>query len=884
MANFTGFTDHPIERFTSLQEQDDVSNLPLGVAAVARNVTYRMTGVRTRYGIGQALGNVAVGFNTKTSQPVTGLQAFKYNGNGVTPDKQVPMVYDQQGNMFIESPAGSGTLVSVTSALNSDGKNLVTLPAGYLQASQTLNRAYLAFTDLSKSLSGPAVYDLLTGILDPASMKQVGFSWTALTPVSVGEIVTPSPVAGNGHTYRCTTAGITGAVEPIWPLGDASTINDGSGATTATWTEDTTVLAQSLQNILTAAPVVTRVPGAGTFAAGRDVYIALTLVNGNGETVPGPIFKFTNTTLNDAFTITSPVLPLWAQGLTGLNAATGYNIYEADVATALAAPLLTAFRKVGGITAIGINPNVVAAGTGAAPPILDSSFIVLAGNVCSGQRYAVVLFVSRTGYISGMTQASVVGLNVLSNGAQLYMARIPIGPANTKQRIVAFGIAGGTSVGPFAYIPANDSVNGIPITSTVINDNTTTTATFNFPDVYLNLQLATTTNVTGFFDKIPLPGCSGCYFSPTLNRMIWFPDATPSGFYIAPVRDPETIFGSTGILQISENDREKRVGWVDFKAVQYVLKEKSGHIVTVSAVNPAQWTARRQWTGMGPCGPRAYDVGPAFIFFVHRSGAYVFTGTDPMWVSKELPLTWKRINWSAASTIWVTIDDETKEVRIGVPLDQATVPSHILKVNYEESPDFEPPAHASAYSRGKLLSSAAARKWSIDDIAANSCIRAERTLLNTTPDFDHATAQSQVLFASSNADGAVSGVLPGILADITPTVSIGIDSVYETVAPGEELKVQQLGGVQANSGGNGAIGVTVLTGNNKATADGGINTSATEKILKDLIAPDIAYVAQASGQSERFRLRFSNKRVPGAGFDLKLAVIWSRPIFQARTK
>jgi hypothetical protein len=867
-----------------LQEQDDVSNLPLGVAAVARNVTYRLTGVRTRYGIGQSLGSVAVGFNTKTNQPITGLQAFKYNGNGVTPDKQVPMVYDQQGNMFIESPAGSGKLVPVTSALNSDGKSLVALPAGYLQASQTLNRAYLTFTDLSKSLSGPAVYDLLTGVLDPASMKLVGFSWTANTPVSVGEIVTPSPVAGNGHTYRCTTAGITGAVEPIWPLGDASTINDGAGATTATWTEDTAVMAQSLQNILAAAPVLTSTPGAGSWAAGRDVYIVVTLTNGNGESVPGPIALFSNTVLNVQINVPSPVIPLWAQGLTGLNAATGYSVYTADVAHGAAAPLLSAFKKFGGPFALGTVTGVGSGGGGVAPLLLDGSFIVTAGNICAGQRYAVVLFVNRNGYISGMTQASVVGLNVLSNGAQLYMARVPIGPANTMQRIVAFGIAGGTSVGPFAYIPANDSVNGIPITSTVINDNTTTTATFNFTDIYLTLQMATTTNVTSFFDKIQIPNCSGCYFSPTLNRMIWFPDATPSGFYIAPVRDPETIFGSTGILQISENDKEKRVGWVDFKAVQYVLKEKSGHIVSVSAVNPAQWTARRQWTGMGPCGPRAYDVGPAFIFFVHRSGAYVFTGTDPAWISKEIPLTWKRINWSAGSTIWVAIDDETKEVRIGVPLDSATVPSHVLKVNYEESPDFEPPAHASAYSRGKFLSSAAARKWSIDDIAANSCIRAERTLLSTTPDFDQATAQSQVLFASSNADGAVSGVLPGILADITPTMSIGIDSVYETVAPGEELKVQQLGGVQVNSAGNGAIGVTVLTGRHKATADGGINTPATEKILKDLIAPDIAYVAQASGTSERFRIRFSNKRVPGAGFDLKTAVIWSRPIFQARTK
>lgn len=881
MANFIGFKPSPIERFTSLQEQDDVTSLPLGVAAVARNVTYRMTGVRTRDGIGQTLGNVAVGFNTGQPNPITGLQAFKYNGNGVTPDKQVPIVYDQQGNMFIESPAGSGTLVAVTPALNSDGKPLLSLPAGYLQAAQTLNRGYLAFTDLSKSTGGPAAYDLNSGILDPASMKLFGFKWTAATQVSVGEVVTPSTVGGNGHSYRCTTAGTTGNVEPIWPLTDGGTIADGA---TAVWTEFSPVMAQSLQQILAAAPVVTRNPGGGTYAAGRDVYIGITLSNGNGQTVLGPVFKFTNTTLNDAFTVTSPVLPLWAQGLTGLNAVTVYTTYEANVATGAAAPLFSAFQLSGATNAIGANHFVSGPGTGAAPPTTDLSFIVPAGNICAGQRYAVVLFVNRNGYISGMTQASVIGLNVLNSGSELYMARVPIGPANTAQRIVAFGIAGGTSVGPFAYIPANDSVNGIQMTSTVINNNTDTTATFNFTDIYLNLQLATTTNVTGFFDKIQIPNCSGCYFSPTLNRMIWFPDSSPSGFLIAPVRDPETIFGSTGVLQISENDKEKRMGWVDFQSVQYVLKEKSGHEISVSAVNPGQWTARRRWTGSGPCGPRAYDVGPDFIAYAHRSGAYVFRGDKPQWVSKELRLTWKRINWAAQSTIWVTIDDETKEIRFGVPLDQATVPSHVLKLNYEESPEMDPPAHASIYSRGKLVSSATSRKWSIDDIAANSCIRAERTLPSLPAGFDNQTGQSQVLFASSNADGAVPGVMPGMLADLTPTVSVGIDSVYECVSPGEELKIEQLGGVQANCGGMGAIGVTVLSQTSKATADGGINTVQTEKILKDLIAPNIAYVAQANGLAERYRVRFSNKKTPGTGFDLKSVILWTRPVFGARTK
>ena len=43
------------------------------------------------------------------------------------------------------------------------------------------------------------------------------------------------PATPNGHMYRCTTAGTTGAGEPTWPTAAGGTVADG----TATWTEMT---------------------------------------------------------------------------------------------------------------------------------------------------------------------------------------------------------------------------------------------------------------------------------------------------------------------------------------------------------------------------------------------------------------------------------------------------------------------------------------------------------------------------------------------------------------------------------------------------------------------------------------------------------------------
>lgn len=56
------------------------------------------------------------------------------------------------------------------------------------------------------------------------------------TAVSLGDTILPA--TANGHLYRCTTAGTTGAGEPTWPTANSGTVADG----TAVWTEAYTYL------------------------------------------------------------------------------------------------------------------------------------------------------------------------------------------------------------------------------------------------------------------------------------------------------------------------------------------------------------------------------------------------------------------------------------------------------------------------------------------------------------------------------------------------------------------------------------------------------------------------------------------------------------------
>jgi prepilin-type N-terminal cleavage/methylation domain-containing protein len=56
--------------------------------------------------------------------------------------------------------------------------------------------------------------------------------WAQLTIYSIGNFAVPA--TKNGHRYRCTTAGTSGASEPTWPITKAGTVADGS----VTWTEN----------------------------------------------------------------------------------------------------------------------------------------------------------------------------------------------------------------------------------------------------------------------------------------------------------------------------------------------------------------------------------------------------------------------------------------------------------------------------------------------------------------------------------------------------------------------------------------------------------------------------------------------------------------------
>src|SRR5580658_436073 len=361
--NFDGFTPHEFTRFGGLVDNDDPTVLPMGVAAVCKNCRFQLTTVATRYGLQTTMQG-------PNQAAISGLASLIY-----TPENpgetlfQVPLVFDTDGYLLVERPAGSGILVRVQGPLVSQPANAQAI------VTEAYNRALIAYSDLKTPAAPINVYGLSTQQLDPYGQKPLGAAWLASTAYLVGEYVQPTATGGNGHLYRCTAAGTTTATEPTWPLTENSTITDGG----VTWEELTPVLVNRLP--APNSPQPARVAGGGSFAAGRDVYLVMTYLNAQGESIASAAGVLVNTNLDDAVQFALPSLASlagWIQGLAAQYQPTAVNVYEADVATGAAAPSSASFALVGS-SVLGVTSTVTSTATGIAPPSSNTARVTPGG-------------------------------------------------------------------------------------------------------------------------------------------------------------------------------------------------------------------------------------------------------------------------------------------------------------------------------------------------------------------------------------------------------------------------------------------------------------------------------------------------------------------------
>jgi len=75
---------------------------------------------------------------------------------------------------------------------------------------------------------------------------------------------------------------------------------------------------------------------------------------------------------------------------------------------------------------------------------------------------------------------------------------------------------------------------------------------------------------------------------------------------------------------------------------------------------------------------------------VHISGLYIFRGNyDEKPLSYYVDDQWRRINWGAAQTVRIAHSKDKKQLLVAVPLDGATVPTHLMMFDYTDSLDYQ---------------------------------------------------------------------------------------------------------------------------------------------------------------------------------------------------
>jgi hypothetical protein len=133
--------------------------------------------------------------------------------------------------------------------------------------------------------------------------------------------------------------------------------------------------------------------------------------------------------------------------------------------------------------------------------------VVQQGVTATGQRKVCYSFLTRSGFL---TQPSpIYTFNVTAGGA-INVTGLSPGPSNVVARVVFFTGANG---GNFFWIPQDvDVVVGGVLqhnTKTIVNDNTSTTAQFNFSDTVLLTGLAIDIPGNNLFNCIELGSCRG---------------------------------------------------------------------------------------------------------------------------------------------------------------------------------------------------------------------------------------------------------------------------------------------------------------------------------------------------------------------------------------
>lgn len=214
-----------------------------------------------------------------------------------------------------------------------------------------------------------------------------------------------------------------------------------------------------------------------------------------------------------------------------------------------------------------------------------------------------------------------------------------------------------------------------------------------------------------------------------------YPTSTPYSLSLVRVSnsgdDPESYDGVNGILEPGKENGQRTTCVFKMRDTLYIAKERSLHSTSDDGVNPPSlWQTAEISNKIGSVSVQGVDVGEEWAVLANRDGLYIFAGSNPVKISKEIQPLWDSINWQYGHTVWVKIDAAQRRIYVGAPFGSATSPNKVLMLDYRGLDTWEDIAthwavHFSSYS-GKILAIGNSRKWAPWIITANCGALIER--------------------------------------------------------------------------------------------------------------------------------------------------------------
>ncbi len=497
-ANTAGVLDIPLESFGGMVTDLASTDIPEGSSPDNQDVAFQVGLVKTRPG----LQNV---FTAIVNNP-----SINYLKTYITQQALLRMlVLDSVGNFSVENPQGVLTGIDNANPLGS-----------YYGYSTTLfSREYIAVGDGKFGISDPRQYDgtlfdrvsqvgpgKAPTVADSTGMPAVNIAAAAggLLSTNVG-LVNLSEVGFVVTVFGIPTTSPT-LVGSLLQIGDQIQINAATvAAYNGVWVLTSVSLAtDQVQFVHTTS-------GLAAATANCDLPIIQVKFSGTpSRTVVDQFFVSGNAVIAGA-------------GIAGYDGTWAIRIQPG---TSIGKPVITGLTgflvAVTGAGALGLANS--GGGNASAP-----------ARISAGVRKVAVCFVTREG--NYITAPSPTSQWTAAGGLRVAVTAIPIGPATVIQRILLFTLSGLNS---FFYIPSpiQDQFGGTITDSTVINDNTTTTATLNFDDALL----AASTPADNLFRKVELGECAGVI--DYSSRLFWWGERNKLNNLANPTFDGGTIGGT----------------------------------------------------------------------------------------------------------------------------------------------------------------------------------------------------------------------------------------------------------------------------------------------------------------------------------------------------